>query len=231
MDSMQKNRIIYENVNRHSGFYYSVKKTLYTGRTGYQKVEFVDTDEFGKVLLLDGITQVVEKNDYQYHEPMVHPALCSHPKPESVLIIGGGDGCILREVLKYASVKNVELVELDAEVISFSKKHLGSLHKNSFADKRVQVTVTEGRGFVEKCKNRFDVIIMDMTDPSGLSAMLYTKEFFRAVKNSMRGAKAQFVMHSQSPMARPIAFNCIYKTLSSVFETVNLFYLYILIFS
>ncbi len=220
-------RIVTEDLNPNLGFYYTVKKTLYAGETDYQKIELVDTEEFGKVLLLDGITQVVEKNDYQYHEPMVHPAFCAHPNPQSVLVIGGGDGCILREVLKYSSVKNIEFVELDADVIKFSRKYLGALHNNSFDDPRVIITVCDGRSFIESRRGEFDIVIMDMTDPFGPSRMLYTKEFFSLVKRSLKGPKGQFVMHTQSPITRPVAFNCIQRTLNSVFGTVNIFYLYI----
>ncbi|HOV39882.1 MAG TPA: hypothetical protein PLG79_14275, partial [Spirochaetales bacterium] len=89
---MIKKRIIQEWLNEHSGFFYTIDQSLYKGKTRYQEIELVETGEFGRVLLLDGITQVVEKNDWQYHEPMVHPALLAHPNPERVLVIGGGDG-------------------------------------------------------------------------------------------------------------------------------------------
>jgi spermidine synthase len=158
---------------------------------------------------------------------MVHPALCSHPNPRSVLVIGGGDGGILREVLKYPTVEQVDFAELDEQVIDFSRKYLAKMNRYSFDDPRVAIHVTDGREWVERHPGLYDVVIMDMTDPFGPSVMLYTREFFRAVKKSFRNDKGIFVMHAESPVSRPAAFNCIVKTLQAVFGTVQPIYLYI----
>jgi len=228
MDRLAKRRKLYhEALNPHFGYFYTVKKTLRKASTKFQKIELIDTDEFGKVLLLDDVTQVAEKNDFMYHEPMVHPAMCCHPKPQSVLVVGGGDGGTVREVLKYPSVKRVELAELDEGVIRFSRKYLDSVHGGSFDDPRVNVNVTDGRKFTEEHPGEFDVVIMDMTDPFGPSKMLYTKEYYRIVKRAMRDRAGIFVMHSESPVARPAAFACIQKTLASVYKNVNPLYTYI----
>jgi spermidine synthase len=216
-----------EALNPNFGYFYTVKKTLRKAATKYQKIELVETDEFGTVLLLDDITQTAEKNDFMYHEPMVHPALCSHPKPENILVVGGGDGGIIREVLKYPSVRRVELAELDEGVVRFARKYLGSVHNNSFDDPRVNVNITDGRKFTEEHPGEFDVVIMDMTDPFGPSSMLYTKEFYRLAKRAMRDKAGIFVMHSESPVARPAAFACIQKTLGSIFKNINPHYMYI----
>ena len=216
-----------EALNPYFGYFYTIKKSLLKEKTKYQEIELVDTDEFGKVLLLDEITQVAEKNDYDYHETMVHPALCSHPKPQSILVIGGGDGGILREVLKHLSVKRATIAEIDDGVIAFSKKYLSSVNNGCFEDSRVIVNIVDGRKFVEAHKGEFDIVIMDMTDPFGPSKMLYTKEFFKAVKRSLKDSNGIFVMHSESPVSRPEAFTCIQKTLRSVFTNVNPMYLYI----
>jgi spermidine synthase len=220
-------RMYTEALNPYFGYFYTIKETLRKEKTKYQELELVDTDEFGKVLLLDNITQVAERNDYEYHEAMVHPAMCSHPDPETVLIIGGGDGGILREVLKYPCVKSVEIAELDSGVVEFSKKYLTAVHNGCFDDERVKITIADGRLFTQKCKKLFDVVIMDMTDPFGPSKMLYTKEFFKIVKQSFCDSQGIFVMHSESPVTRPKAFGCIQKTLNSVFANVNPLYLYI----
>lgn len=220
-------RVFKEGLNPHFGFYYTIRETLYKGRTRFQKIELVDTHEFGKTLLLDNITQVVEKNDYQYHEPMVHPAMCTHPRPRDVLVIGGGDGGILREVLRYPCVRTVHFAELDEDVVRFSREYLSSVNRGAFDDPRVRLNFTDGRRFVELRENEFDVVIMDMTDPLGPSKMLYTKEFFAAVRRSLRGPEGIFVMHSESPIARPVAFNCIAGTLGRVYGVVAPLYLYI----
>ena len=228
MERVAKKRGVYtEALNPYFGYYYTIKKSLRKTSTKYQKMELVDTDEFGKVLLLDDITQVVEKNHFMYHEPMVHPALCAHPDPQNILVVGGGDGGILGEVLKYPTVKRVELAELDEGVVRFSRKYLESVHNGCFDDSRLNVNITDGRKFVEDHPGEFDVVIMDMTDPFGPSRMLYTKEFYRLVKRSMAGRAGLFVMHSESPISRPEAFSCIQKTLGAVFKSVVPLYTYI----
>lgn len=219
--------VFHEPLNPHFGYYYEVRRKLHSGTTRYQKIDLLDTPEFGHVLLLDNITQVAQKNDYQYHEPMVHPALCCHPRPEHVLVIGGGDGGILREVLKHRCVRSVAFAELDREVVEFSQKYLASINDGAFDSPKVQTEFGDGRAFVEANPGRFDIVIMDMTDPFGPSKMLYTREFFRAVKRSFRDAYGMFVMHAESPSSTPFAHNCVRKTLRSVFGTVRLMYLYV----
>lgn len=220
-------RIFFEALNPRFGYFYTINKTLKKGVTDFQQIELVDTDEFGKVLLLDNITQLGERCEYSYHEPMVHPALCCHPKPESVLVIGGGDGGILREVLKYRAVKRVVLAELDGEVVSFAKKHLATVHRKAFDDARVSVNIVDGRTYTTEHPGEFDVVIMDMTDPFGPSKMLYSKEFYRIVMKSFKNSNGIFVMHSESPVSRPATFASINRTLRSVFTHVNQLYTYI----
>ncbi|MDR2694467.1 MAG: hypothetical protein LBB74_09690, partial [Chitinispirillales bacterium] len=200
---IKRRRLYHEALNPAFGYFYTIKKTLRRASTKYQKIELVETDEFGRVLLIDGITQVAERNEFMYHEPMVHPAFVCHPNPENVLVVGGGDGGILREALKYPSVKRVELAELDGGVVSFSKKYLADVHGGCFDDPRVRVNITDGRKFTEEHPGEFDVIIMDMTDPFGPSTMLYTKEFYRLARRAMRDGAGVYIMHSESPVARP----------------------------
>jgi spermidine synthase len=222
-----RRRIFFEALNPYFGYFYTVKKTIRKAASCFQNIELVDTDEFGKVLLLDNITQLGERNDYSYHEPMVHPALCCHPKPESVLVIGGGDGCLLREILKYPTVARIELAEIDGGVIRFAKKYLAAIHRNAFDSERLHINITDGRKYTEEHPGEFDVIIMDMTDPFGPSKMLYTSNFFRLVRRAFRSENGVFVMHTESPVSRPAAFSCISRTLRSVFAHVNQLYLYI----
>ncbi|NLG16795.1 MAG: polyamine aminopropyltransferase [Fibrobacter sp.] len=228
IDHIKKgSKLVAEALNPSFGYFYTIRKSLANSRTKYQKIELIDTDEFGKVLLLDDITQVAENVDHEYHEPMVHPAMCSHPRPESVLVIGGGDGGIIREVLKYPTVKRVEQAELDEGVIQFSRKYLAGIHGGCFEDPRVNINIVDGRVYTEQHPGEFDVIIMDMTDPFGPSRMLYTREFFKIIKKALKNSSGIFVMHSESPVARPAAYACIQKTLSSVFKNVNPFLLYV----
>jgi spermidine synthase len=214
-------------LNDNFGFFYTISKRLRFGATKYQTIELVDTNELGRVLILDGITQAAQRGECYYHEPMVHPAMCTHPCPRRVLVIGAGDGGIIREVLKYPCVESLDLAELDGGVIEFSRKYLPSVNQGAFDDARVRVHITDGRGFVEKNRASFDMVIMDMTDPFGPAKFLYTKDFFRSVKRSFRDPRGVFVMHTESPVARPRTFACIQRTLRSVFRHVRPLYAYI----
>jgi spermidine synthase len=221
-------KVIKEYLNPHFGYFYTWDKVLAQAKTKFQELKVVKTPEFGKVLLLDGITQVGEKHEFLYHEPMVHPALLAHPDPESVCIIGGGDGGIAREVLKHPSVRRVDQVDLDGDVYAFSEKHLPSVSGGAFRDPRLKKITAEGRGWIEKSRGQYDVVIMDMTDPFGPAKMLYTREYFEAVKASFKDPlKGLFTMHAESPISRPRTFNSILQTLGLVFHHVSPFYLYI----
>ncbi len=220
-------RLFQEWLNGSSGFFYTINRTLHRGKTRFQDIELVETDEFGNVLLLDNITQVVQKNDWQYHEPIVHVPMLTHSNPEKILIVGGGDGGVLREVLRHPSVTHVDFAELDEEVIEFSRTYLPDINGGAFDDPRVAIHVTDGRKFVESKRGTYDVVIMDMTDPFGPSRMLYTREFFEMVHRSLRSDEGLFAMHSESPITRPVAYQCIRKTLSSAFSTVRTLHTFI----
>ncbi len=219
-------RFIVERLNPHFGYFYSADKTLHKGQTDWQSMEIVETKEFGRVLLLDGVTQVAQKYEFLYHEPMVHPALTAHPDPKDVLIIGAGDGGILREVLKHP-VKSAVMAELDGGVVDFCKRLMPEINHGAFDDKRFRLEVGDGRKWVETTKDKYDAVIMDMTDPFGPSVMLYTREFFQHVKRTFRDGKGLFVMHTESPISRPNTFKQCHRTLGEVFKHKRTFYLYI----
>ena len=219
-------RIYTEYLNRNHGFFYTVKDRLYHGRTKYQEIELIDTDEYGTVLLLDNVTQVAETVDWQYHEPLAHFPLLAHSKPERVLVVGGGDGGTVREVLKHP-VTHVDFVELDEEVVSFSRRHLPAVHQGAFEDQRVRLRFQDGRAWIEEHPDTYDVILMDMTDPFGPSRMLYTREFYKLVRRALRSDEGLFAMHSESPVARPVAHRCIERTLGTAFPVVRCAYAFI----
>jgi spermidine synthase len=227
MPNKARQTIHTEWLNSSIGYFYTVSRKLRSCRTLFQKLELVDTKEFGRVLILDGITQVAQSCEFAYHEPMVHPAMCTHPCPRHVLVIGAGDGGIIREVLKYPCVESVVLAELDEGVIAFSKKYLRSVHRDAFSDHRLSIHIVDGRKYVEEHPAAFDVVIMDMTDPFGPSRYLYTTDFFSSVKRSMKNRRGVFAMHTESPVARPRTFSCIQHTLRSVFSHACPLYVYI----
>lgn len=222
MPEFLKKDEIRERYSQKSGWFYEIEKTLYSGRTSFQEIKLVETEEFGTTLLLDGATQVMEKNEFQYHEAMVHLPMLAHQNPRDILVIGGGDGGILREILKHTTVEHIDFVELDEGVVAFSKTHLTMINAGAFDDTRVKTHFTDGRFFAEKAPAKsYDIIIMDMTDPSGPSLKLYTKEFFTLIKTLLKDDESFFIMHSESPETRPEAFARIHRTLKSVFNIVR----------
>lgn len=213
-----------EYTSTHSGWFFEISKVLKKEKTKWQKICVVETKEFGKALLLDGITQITEKQEYQYHEPMAHLPLLCHPEPESVLIIGGGDGALLREILLHPSIKKADFVELDEGVIEFCKEYFPEMGASSFSDSRVTIHIEDGRAFAQRAaaeKKSYDAIFMDMTDPSGPSLALYTREFFMIIEHLLKDDLSFFIMHSESPDLRPNTFAKIHATLNTVFPRVQ----------
>ena len=162
-----------------------MKKKLYSGSSIYQKIEVYDTLPFGKILVLDGIFQTSEKEEFIYHEMLSHPALFYCANPKKVLIIGGGDGGVLEEVLKHP-VEKVWLVEIDKKVIEVAKKYLPSISKGAFEDKRVELVIGDGVKFIKNYKNFFDVIILDLSDPWGPARKVISLKFYQGVKGALK---------------------------------------------
>ncbi len=178
-----------EGVSKDSALITRIKKFILATRTKYQEVQIVETYDFGRALVLDGYIQSTEGDEFMYHETLVHPVMVAHPNPEKVLIIGGGEGATLREVLKHPTVKEAVMVDIDGELIEFAKKYLDFMHQGSFNDPRARLVIEDGLRFVkEETQGKYDVVILDLTDPYGpeISKKLYGKEFYSDVKRLMK---------------------------------------------
>ena len=198
-----------------------VRQVLYSGHTAYQKVEVLESNLFGRSLVLDGKTQSTEKDEHIYHEALVHPAMLLHPEPRSVFIGGGGEGATLREVLAHKSVAGVSMVDLDREIVDLCRKFLPQHHQGSFEDPRLNLVHEDARGYLQECEETFDVMIMDLVDPleAGTAYLLYTEEFYRIVKSKLSPG---CIMVTQSGPAGLLSyqecFTTIYNTLSGIFD-------------
>ena len=159
------------------GICFRVNRKIFEKKTKFQKIEIYESENFGKLLFLDGMIQSVESSEESYHEILVHPALFAHPNPEKVLIIGGGEGATLREVLKHRNIKKAKMVDIDEEMIKIAKKYL-KFDRGAFEDKRAEVIIDDGFEFIKKEKEKYDVIIVDATDPGMISLPLYTEKFY-----------------------------------------------------
>ncbi|KPJ56990.1 hypothetical protein AMJ49_03035 [Parcubacteria bacterium DG_74_2] len=162
-----------------------IEKEIYSGKSKFQKIEVFYNREFGKILALDGLIQLSTKDEFVYHEMLVQPAMFYHKNPKKVLIIGGGDGGALREVMKHP-VEEIYLVDIDKKIIEVSKKYLPSLSKGTFKDKRLKIFTEDALKFIKEFENFFDVIIDDLTDPTGFSLNLWKIKFYRDVFRSLK---------------------------------------------
>ena len=166
---------------------FAVEKVIYSGQTRFQEVSIFESYEYGEMLALDGLVQSAEDDEYIYHESLVHPALVAHPNPASVLVIGGGEGATIREVLRHSTVQRVVMVDIDKELVELCKEHLDDWHRGSFDDPRIELIFGDGGEYVEKSREAFDCIIIDLTDSldEGPALALYTEEFYRLVKSRL----------------------------------------------
>ncbi len=167
---------------------HAVRREVFHARSEFQDIEIVETEGYGRCLLLDGEVQSFELDEYIYHESLVQPALVLHADPRRVLVIGGGEGATLREVLRHRSVEQVVMVDLDAQVIAAARAHLSSFHSGAFDDPRVRLEFADGRAFLERCHDRFDAVFIDVTNPmaDGPSFRLFTVEFYEIVRAHLR---------------------------------------------
>ena len=159
---------------------YKVKKSLFQGKSEFQKVDVVDTYDLGKMLFNDNLVMISEKDEFVYHDMITHVPLFTHPNPKNVLVIGGGDGGSLREVLRHSSVEKCTMVEIDEMVVNACKEHIPQT-ACAFSDPRAELIIDDGLKFVKETKEKFDVIIVDSTDPGGPSTLLFGDEFYQNV--------------------------------------------------
>jgi spermidine synthase len=164
---------------------YEVERVLYELQTEHQHLVLFEHPFFGKILMLDGATQVTTADEFVYHEMMTHVPIFAHGNAKEVLIVGGGDCGIAEEVLKHKSVKHLTQVEIDASVVEFSKEHFPEFTGPVLADKRFDLIIDDGMNYVAETDRRFDVIIVDSTDPQGPGKVLFSSKFYAACKRCM----------------------------------------------
>ncbi|MBI4709065.1 MAG: polyamine aminopropyltransferase [Candidatus Portnoybacteria bacterium] len=158
----------------------AIKRKIFSKKTPYQKIEIVDSLGFGKVLFIDGLVQTTQADEFIYHEMISHVPLLLHPNPKKVLIIGGGDGGVLREVLKHP-VKEAIMVEIDQDVIRACERFMPEISEGAFQNKNAKIIIDDGFKFVKNQKDAFDLIIVDSCDPLGPAKKLFNPEFYKNV--------------------------------------------------
>ena len=198
---------------------WAVTEVLFSGKSEFQTVDVVETKAYGTMLLLDGLVMITDADEFIYHEMIAHIPLCLHPSPKRVVVIGGGDGGTVREILKHPEVEEVILCEIDGMVIEQSKRFFPKIAEclNPGFDKRVKVRVGDGVAFVKELKNEVDVILVDSTDPIGPGEGLFSREFYRNVAEALRKGGIM-AAQSESPWFAKEALARIHRNISGGFK-------------
>jgi spermidine synthase len=201
----------------HYGQRFKIDNILFENQTKHQHLVIFENGQFGRVMALDGVIQTTTRDECIYHEMMVHVPILAHGNVSRVLIIGGGDGGILREVLKHKSVQHVTMVEIDGAVVEMSKEYLPSISNGAFDDPRLSLVITDGMEFVRDCADKFDVIITDSTDPIGPAQVLFTDDFYSSAKSCLKDGGI-IASQNGASFLQEWEFEGTYRRLSSLYQ-------------
>jgi spermidine synthase len=199
-----------------------VRETLFRKKTPYQDLLLVDTFEYGRALILDGAVQLTERDEFCYSEMMAHVPLCAHPDPRRVLIVGGGDGAILREVLRHPGVEKCTLIDIDREVIEASKKYLPSVGCE-LENPRADVRCVDAVEFIKTAGERFDVVIVDSTDPVDFAAGLFQSPFYSDIERVLTD-RGILVELTESPFSDTALMRQAIGQMRAVFPLVKMYW-------
>lgn len=216
-----------EKHSENVGITIKTTKTLFSGKSKFQQLDIVETLEFGRMMLLDGLVMVTERDEFIYHDMIVHPALFTHPNPRKVLVIGGGDGGSIREIMKHPEVELAVLCEIDGLVIEKSIEFLPSMASEiDGTNPRVKLHVDDGLAYIRDHQNEFDVILVDSTDPIGPAVGLFEEGFYRLVFSALKD-DGIMIAQSESPFYHAEIQKNIYQNLRGVFPLVEMYQAFI----
>jgi len=218
--------LLMEPLNASTGFYIKASKQLGEWQTRFQKMQIYDTPHYGKLFRLDGFNMTSEKEEFVYHENLIHPALAAHAAPKKVLIIGGGDGGSSEEALKHPSVEQATMVEIDRDVIEVAKQHFHAVHNGVFGNPKLRVLVEDGMKFVRDTHEKFDLVALDLNDPVGPAVALYSAEFLQQLRQTLAPGGA-LALHLGSPVAQPQRVAELAQRLNGLFRIVRVYTMYI----
>ncbi len=201
-----------------------VSKRLCAAQTKFQQVQLIETEAYGRALVLDGSIQAAAADEFIYHESLVHPAMLASAKPARVAVLGGGEGATLREVLRHQTVRQATMIDIDQEVVAFCRQYLPTFHQGAFDDPRTTLLYQDARAWISaQAEGSLDVVIVDITEPleDGPARLLFTKEFYQLVH---RALAENGVIEIQAGPADPVQhslFARLVKTIESVFGWVQ----------
>lgn len=210
-----------EKQTENFGITAKIRETLAAERTPYQHLAVIDTVEWGRMLVLDGMVMTSVRDEFVYHEMVIHPALNTHPDPRRVLIVGGGDGGAIREALRHPKVEQVVLVEIDGRVIEQSKRHLPEI-AGMLDHPKVEVIVGDGYLHIHEQKNAYDVIVVDSTEPVGPAVELFTRGFYQGIHDALR-EDGMFVAQTDNPWFKAELIRRVYREVKEIFPIVRVY--------
>jgi spermidine synthase len=205
------------------GHMHAIVRSVVDTRTKFQHAQIIETPSCGKCLVLDGRMQSTQLDDFIYHEALVHPGLLAVERaPESALVIGGGEGATLREILKYPSMRRAVMVDIDDEVVALCRRYLPEMHRGAFDDPRTEVRHEDARAYLERTSERFDLIVSDLPEPmeAGPACLLYTREFYQTVHDRLTPTGALTMQAGMTKACELGFFTAIHRTLRDVFPVV-----------
>ena len=223
MINSQSYKWFFETTTAFEGHMHAIARTIVEAQTKFQHVEILQTAAYGKTLVLDGRIQSSQGDEFIYHEALVHPGmLTTEGPPRSALVIGGGEGATLREILRYPSITRAVMVDIDGEVVELCKTHLPEMHQGAFDDPRTQVRHEDARAYLEKSNDRFDFITVDLVEPleEGPARMLFTQEFYALVRDRLTPGGTMTMQAGMTKLGELGFFTSIHRTLREVFPVV-----------
>ena len=222
--------VLAELVSGDAGYFLRGARLLEAGRSEWQTYEVWDTPRFGKLFRLDGCFMTSERDEFYYHENLIHVPGVAHPGLRRALILGGGDGGSADELLKYPGIERIVIAELDAKVVELSRRHLHAVHHGALDDARVEVRIGDGMKYVHEdgpaAGERYDLIVLDLTDPVGPAEALYAADFFAACKALLAEGGA-LTLHIGTPVFQPERVRELVDRLRRVFAKLRPYFLYI----
>lgn len=212
-----------ESTTSVEGHMHAIVRTIASARTKFQNVEIMETASYGKCLVLDGRIQSSAADEFVYHEALVHPGMLAAARPpRTALVIGGGEGATLREILKYPSITRAVMVDIDGEVVELCKQHLPEMHQGAFEDKRTEVKIEDARAYLATTKDQFDYICIDLVEPleEGPACLLFTREFYKLVSDRLTPEGTMTMQGGMTKIGEINFFSAVHKTLREVFPVV-----------
>lgn len=213
---------LFETTTPVEGHMHAIARTISARRTKFQQMEILETLSYGKCLVLDGRIQSSQADEFIYHELLVQPGLLAHPAPTRALVIGGGEGATLREILRHQTITRCVMVDIDGEVVEECRKHLPEMHQGSFDDPRTRLLHEDARAYLEHTDERFDLIVIDLVEPleEGPACLLFTREFYTLVRDRLTDQGIMTMQAGMTKINELFFYGAVNRTLRDVFPVV-----------